>query len=150
MKLTRAAEYAIRGVLGLALHAKGQTPVLVSRIAEEQEVSAAFLAKIFQQLTKARIVKSHRGVKGGFTLGRDANQITIRNVMEAIEGPTALNQCLVHVNPCKRADKCPVGEIWRKAQKSMLDVLDSASIGELVSHLKESENSPGRPGEGSE
>jgi len=149
MKLTRAAEYAIRGTLGLALHAKSRTPVLVSQIAEEQEVSPAFLAKIFQQLVKAGIVKSHRGVKGGFTLAQDPYRITIRDVMEAVEGPTALNQCLVHVNPCKRANGCPVAEIWRKAQESMLAVLDSSSIGELVSHLQEAGEVPAGPSAGS-
>jgi len=136
MKITRATEYAIRGTMGLAIHSNGQnSPILASQIASEQEVSPAFLAKIFQQLAKAKLVKSHRGVKGGFTLNVSPYDITIREIVEAIEGPTALNDCLVHINPCSRKANCPVAKIWKKAQDSMLDVLGSSSIGELIAQI---------------
>jgi Rrf2 family protein len=136
MKLTRAGEYAIRGVIGLALHYREDRTVLVSQVAAEQEVSAAFLAKIFQQLVKAGLMVSNRGARGGFALARGPKEITIKDVLEAIEGPTALNHCLLHEDRCKRADGCYMARVWREAQKGLLDVLEKTRISDVVENLR--------------
>src|SRR5512147_2407523 len=131
MKLTRGGEYAIRGVLYLAQQNDGKVSML-SAIAKAQDVPPRFLAKIFQALAKAGIVKSHRGAKGGFSLARPAGEITVRDVIEAIEGPVTLNICLVGEGECARDHFCPVHSVWESAQEKMLGILSQANFGDLA------------------
>ena len=121
MKLTRAGEYGILGVLYLARQDHGRVTML-SAIAGAEHISPLFLAKIFQALTKAGVVKSHRGAKGGFSLVRPAADISLKEVVEAIEGPIALN----------RDTRCPVQVIWERAQATMLDVLARANFADMA------------------
>jgi Rrf2 family protein len=131
MKLTRGGEYGIRGVLYLAQQNDGKVSML-SAIAKAQDVPPRFLAKIFQALAKAGIVKSHRGAKGGFSLARSAGEITIKDVIEAIEGPIYLNVCLVAPGECSRDKFCPMHSVWEEAQEKMMGVLARANFADLA------------------
>jgi Rrf2 family protein len=131
MKLTRGGEYGIRGVLYLAQQDNGKISML-SAIAKAQDVPPRFLAKIFQALAKAGIVRSHRGAKGGFSLARPAAEITIKDVIEAIEGPIYLNVCLVAPGECSRDKICPMHRVWEEAQDKMMGVLGQANFADLV------------------
>jgi Rrf2 family protein len=131
MKLTRGGEYGIRGVLYLAQQDDGKVSML-SAIAKAQDVPPRFLAKIFQGLAKAGIVRSHRGAKGGFSLARPAAEITIKDVIEAIEGPICLNVCLVRPGECTRDKICPMHAVWEEAQEKMMDVLARAKFADLA------------------
>jgi Rrf2 family iron-sulfur cluster assembly transcriptional regulator len=121
MKLTRGGEYAILGVLYLAQQEDGKVSVL-STIAKAQAVPALFLAKVFQALAKVGIVKSHRGIRGGFTLARGAGDITMKDVIEAIEGPISLS----------RDSLSPVHAIWGEAQERMTEVLSRTNFADLA------------------
>ncbi len=131
MKLTRGGEYGIRGVLYLAQQNDGKVSML-SAIAKTQDVPPRFLAKIFQALAKAGVVKSHRGAKGGFSLARPANEITIRDVIEAVEGPVLLNVCLTGPGECTRDEICPMHAVWSEAQEKMMSVLASSNFADLA------------------
>ncbi len=131
MKLTRGGEYGIRGVLYLAQQNDGRVSML-SAIAKTQDVPPRFLAKIFQALAKAGVVKSHRGAKGGFSLARPANEITIRDVIEAVEGPVLLNVCLTGAGECTRDEICPMHGVWSEAQDKMMSVLASSNFADLA------------------
>ncbi len=131
MKLTRGGEYGIRGVLYLAGQNDGKVSML-SAIAEAQDVPPRFLAKIFQALAKAGIVRSHRGAKGGFSLARSASEVTIKDVIEAIEGPIHLNVCLVGQGECDRDKICPMHQVWEEAQEKMMGVLARATFADLI------------------
>ncbi len=131
MKLTRGGEYGIRGVLYLAGQDDGRISML-SAIAKAQDVPPRFLAKIFQALAKAGVVKSHRGAKGGFSLARPASEITIKDVIEAIEGPIYLNVCLMGDGECSRDKICPMHEVWEEAQEKMMGVLARANFADLA------------------
>ena len=131
MKLTRGGEYGIRGVLYLAQQDNGKISML-SAIAKAQDVPPRFLAKIFQALARAGIVRSYRGAKGGFSLGRAAGEITIKDVIEAIEGPIYLNVCLVGPGECTRDKICPMHVVWEEAQEKMMGVLGRANFADLV------------------
>ncbi len=131
MKLTRGGEYGIRGVLYLAQQNDGKVSML-SAIAKTQDVPPRFLAKIFQALAKAGVVKSHRGAKGGFSLARPANEITIRDVIEAVEGPVLLNVCLTGPGECTRDEICPMHAVWSEAQEKMMSVLASSNFADMA------------------
>ena len=131
LQITRQTEYAIRGLQELARRNES-APVQLKVIAGSCEVSEAFLAKIFQMLGQAGIVKSHRGVKGGFSLARPAEEISLRDVVEVCEGGIVLNHCLRKVNPCKDVDTCAVAGVWREAQDALTGALDRTNLADVI------------------
>lgn len=131
MELTRKGEYAIRGIIYLAQQQPGKM-VLISEIAEAAEAPQTFLAKIFQSFAKLGLVNSYRGTGGGFTLGRPAARITLREVVEAVEGPIMPNRCLLDGGACDRGEGCTVHPVWRKVQSQVVQILDSVTIEELA------------------
>jgi Rrf2 family iron-sulfur cluster assembly transcriptional regulator len=130
LQITRQTEYAIRGLQELTRR-NDDAPVQLKLIAGSCEVSEAFLAKIFQMLAQAGIVKSHRGVKGGFSLARPAGDITLREIVEVCEGGIVLNHCLRKVDPCKDAATCQVAGVWREAQDALTGALDRTSLADV-------------------
>lgn len=135
LQLTRDGEYAVRAVLHLASQPEGKVS-LVNEISEAQDVPKSYLSKIMQHLTKAGLVRSRRGAKGGFMLARPADQITLRETIEALEGPIHLNVCLIKKGECPRDEVCPVHPIWKEAQKKLFETLDSKTMAELAAEGK--------------
>ena len=109
--------------------------VLVSEISRNQNIPETFLAKIFQRLSKAGLLRSSRGSKGGFSLGKPANEITMREVIEAIEGPIALNRCLRREGECEEEEVCPIHQVWEKAQERFLEILDRTTMEDLAKQI---------------
>lgn len=131
MELTRKGEYAIRGIVYLAQQPPGKV-VLVSEVAQVTGVSPTFLAKIFQSFAKLGLVNSFRGTGGGFLLGRPAARITLRQVVEAVEGPIIPNRCLSEEGSCDRETACTVHPVWRKIQGEIAAILDSVTMEDLA------------------
>ncbi|MBI5587887.1 MAG: Rrf2 family transcriptional regulator [Deltaproteobacteria bacterium] len=131
LQLTRDGEYAVRAVIFLAAQPEGKVS-LINEISVEQEVPKSYLSKIMQHLTRAGLVKSRRGAKGGFTLARTADTITLRETIEAVEGPIFLNVCLIKKGECHRDDLCPVHPVWKEAQKKLMEVLEGKTMADLV------------------
>lgn len=131
MELTRKGEYAIRGIVYLAQLPPGKV-ALISEIAEAADVPQTFLAKILQSFAKIGIVQSFRGAGGGFILGRPASRITLREVVEAVEGPILPNRCLIGSGACERDSTCGVHPVWRQVQKQIVDVLEAVTIQDLA------------------
>lgn len=135
MQFTKAEEYGTFGVLYLAEQPAGKITPL-SEISEIQEVPEKFLAKIFQSLSKSGLIRSHRGVKGGFTLGRPADQITVREIVENIQGPYYIAKCLGSDDVCDRIE-CPVKVLLEKAQLALVNVFDEHTVADLLGWQKE-------------
>ena len=131
MKISRGTDYGIQGILYLARQPLDKVSLL-HEVAQVQNVPESYLAKIFQDLAKAGLVRSHRGAKGGFSLARPSSQITLRQIIEALQGPISLNRCLDIREGCVNSETCPVAEVLRKAQQQMLATLDAASLDGLV------------------
>lgn len=131
MELTRKGEYAIRGIIYLARQQTGKIS-LISEIAEEVGAPQTFLAKIFQDFAKQGIVNSYRGTGGGFTLGRPASMITLRDVVEAVEGPIIPNRCLIGEGGCELGGNCQVHPVWRQVQSRIVEVLEGVTFEELA------------------
>jgi Rrf2 family protein len=131
MQLTRAADYAVR----VMIHLFGQPPhTRASRaeLAEAAECPEQFLSKVLQSLTRAGLVASHRGNTGGFELPVSRQEVTLLEVVEAIEGPVCLNLCLTADDDCIRQGWCPAHPVWADAQRAMLEILRAATIRELA------------------
>ena len=131
MELTRKGEYAIRGIIFLAQQQPGKIS-LISEIADAVDAPQTFLAKIFQNFAKLGIVNSYRGTGGGFTLGRAPSRITLREIVEAVEGPIIPNRCLSGKGECDRDKVCQVHPVWRKVQSQIVQILDSVTFEELA------------------
>ncbi len=118
MEITQQADYAIRAVLELALH-KPDERVFSSEIARQQGVPAPFLTKILARLAAAGIVTTQRGVHGGIRLTRPAEQITLLQVVEAIDGPITLSRCVRAPEECARSVTCVVHPVWLKIRAEL-------------------------------
>jgi len=97
MEITQETDYAVRCVLYLSRGRQGET-VMIDRIAADMKIPRSFLAKILQKLAKGGIVTSFRGVKGGFMLAKLPAEISLLDVVEAIEGPVSMNRCTIDNN----------------------------------------------------
>lgn len=131
MQLTREADYGIRSVLYLARQPYKKIS-FVTEISEEYKIPRSFLAKILQKLVRGKIVRSYRGVKGGFSLARQAKDISVFDVLEAIEGKMALNLCLVDRKSCDFNRHCPIHTVWVAAQAKVAEVLKKANFEDLA------------------
>ncbi len=131
MRLTKGTDYGILGILYLAMQPFEQV-TLLREVAEHQEVPESYLAKIFQDLARGGLVRSHRGARGGFSLARPAVQVNLRQIIEALQGPISLNQCLDIREGCARFATCAVGQVLRRAQDQLLSTLEATTLDELV------------------
>ncbi len=131
MQLTRAADYAVRVMIHLATlpaHQRALLPALARATGAPQ----SFLSKVLQALCKAGFVASRRGQAGGFELLPSGRKASVRMVVEAIEGPIALNFCLVSGASCGRKSSCSAHPIWVQAQEAMMGVLNTALVADLA------------------
>lgn len=131
MRLTRGSDYGLRGMLYMARQPLGQV-CLVSQVATAEELPESYLAKIFQDLARSRLLVSHRGAKGGFSLIDDPQEINLRQIIEAVEGPIAIAPCLDVREGCERADLCEIYGTLDLAQTQMISVLESTTLADLV------------------
>jgi Rrf2 family protein len=130
MKLTMQGEYAIRAMVGLARE-HGNGLLSAKKLAELQDIPPVFLTKILLILTKAGLLVSVRGSHGGIRLAKDPSQISLFEVIEAVEGPLRLNSCIGNNGVCGHNPTCKVHDIWNRVQDSMVKELN-VSISELL------------------
>lgn len=131
MQITRQADYAVRAVLHLARVEKGERSA-TSTIAREQNIPPSFLAKIISQLAIAGLLQTSRGARGGVTLARDPGDITLLEVVEAIDGPIQLNECVRNNGACTFEDDCPIKPIWCDAQDELVGRLKNANFQQML------------------
>ncbi len=132
MKITRETDYAFRIVLFLANN-MDQEKVGAKLISDTMVIPIRFTLKILRKLNIAGIIRSFRGAKGGFTLNKSPYEITVKDVIIAIEGPIFLNPCLLDEDACTRnaAATCPVHVALAKAQTVLINELESIDFGTL-------------------
>ncbi len=131
MTLTRAADYAVRVMIHLAGLPPG-TRVSRGQLATASETPDQFLSKVLQSLTRGGLVISHRGNTGGFELPTLRRNASILDIVEAVEGPLALNLCLSCDQACPRQSWCAAHNVWDEAQRAMAGVLRNSSIEDLA------------------
>jgi Rrf2 family protein len=131
MQITRQADYAVRAVHYLAkINGDGRAPT--SKIAEEMKIPPSFLAKIVSQLSVAGVLATSRGARGGVALARSPGEISLLEVIEAIDGPITLNECVPDRSACVFGKDCPVHDVWCQAQVDLVARLQQTSFGSLT------------------
>jgi len=130
MQIPRRVDYGLRAVIHLA----GQEPdkcCSIAQIAKHQGVPRKFLEKIIQDLIRGGLIKSKRGSTGGYTLARSADAISFCDVIEAIEGPIAVNACLDHELGCDQMPRCTMIGVWSEVQRNITEILSRTTIAAL-------------------
>ena len=136
MIISQASKYGIRAMLCLAANEDfGNVPI--RRLAGDLHISPAFLTKIFQSLSQAGLVISVRGLKGGVMLCRPAGTITLRQVYEAIDGPSLFSECLLGLPDCGSTQPCPVHEKWILVRESLTELFESTTLDEMAEDIQQ-------------
>ncbi|MGA7242505.1 MAG: Rrf2 family transcriptional regulator [Terracidiphilus sp.] len=131
MQLTRAADYAVRVMVHLAT-LPPETRAFLPDLAEATSAPESFLSKVMQTLSHAGLISSRRGKLGGFAVLPRGREATMREVIEAIDGPICLNVCLNGGKECERKSWCPAHPVWARAQRAMIDVLMSVTVSAIA------------------
>jgi len=126
MQLSCAAELAVRGALVLASE-YGRGPVTLDSVCARRDLPKQYLVKIFSSLAKANLVEATRGKKGGYALSRAPEDITVLNVVEAVQGRIVLNLCQFDPPKCDELD-CALRPMWAKLQETVRRELSSVTL----------------------
>jgi Rrf2 family protein len=132
MQITRQADYALRAVIYLA-RLGTEERAATSQIAQEQRIPPSFLAKIVSQLSVAGLLQTSRGARGGVALAKRPEDITILDVVEAIDGPILLNECVACGGVCSFGDTCPMKPVWQNTQKQLVQQLQNVTFDSFIS-----------------
>jgi Rrf2 family protein len=135
MLFSKSCEYAIQALLYLAHKEETGQPVLLREISDSLRIPHHFLNKVLQQLTRAGILVSLRGVSGGFSFARHAGEITMGDVVKAIDGDHFLGKCMLGFPGCADDNPCPVHDQWKQAKHIILDIMSTKSIAELSKEM---------------
>ncbi len=131
MDISAKTDYALRALLAVAEQADGQ-PVSVERLAERQELPRKFLEAILADLRRGGLVSSHRGPRGGYTLARDAREITVGDVFRAVDGPLAEVRGLRPQDTTYDGVAQHLPTVWVAVRASLRRVLDETSLDQLL------------------
>ena len=130
LQISRKVDYALRALVHLAGQDKDRGCTLRD-MATHTAVSPQFLAKIVEDLAHRGIVRSRRGPRGGYVVGRPLADVSVYDVMEAVEGPITLNKCLGGYDECSQNSHCQMTAVWRKAQDRLIEVLASTTLADI-------------------
>ena len=137
MIFSSATEYAIRGMSELACRSDGSgKPVMLDQLVEGTDIPRDFLAKIFQRIVRAGILRSHKGRGGGFSLARPDHEITIMQIVEAIEGSDAFDGCVVGMEACNDHMPCPQHDLYKPIRQRLKAYVQTTTLADLAASLK--------------
>lgn len=134
MKISTRGQYGLRAMLDLGLYGKDE-PVALKSIAERQGISEAYLEQLIASLRKAGLVVSVRGASGGYYLSRAPAEISVGEILRVLEGPIAPVECVsedINENECRNSGHCATRVLWRRLRDSIIAVLDSTSLADLI------------------
>lgn len=132
MRLTAKSEYGVLAMIDLACHG-AQGPVSAREIAERRSIPPRFLEQLFVALRRAGLVNAVRGARGGFVLARGASEISILDVVEALEGPLQSSVCDSDRDcGCEKSASCAAAPVWARATHALREVFASATLAELA------------------
>ncbi len=131
MQISTKSRYGLRAMVELAL-SYGDGPVSLREISENQEISDKYLEQIVPHLKTEGFLRSVRGAGGGYELTKPPEEITILHILQTLEGPLALVDCVDSPKICDRKEVCVTRELWVGIQKSMEEFLESRTLDELA------------------
>lgn len=131
MLYSKTAKYAVLALAEVALCSR-QTPVSTKQIAKSASVPYPLLAKIVGQLRQAGLVRATRGKHGGIILSRPAEEITIQDVVIAMDGPDVLNDCPLFLTPCNCEKECSMHPLWKPARDAVVKFFENTTLQDIA------------------
>jgi Rrf2 family transcriptional regulator, cysteine metabolism repressor len=136
MKLSTKIRYGARAMLELASH-YGEGPLELHEIAKKENISIKYLEQVIIPLRTGGVVKSIRGSKGGYSLARPPSEICLKDLIEILEGPLTLVDCLRDPKRCERSAACVTREIWDEVSEAISTIFQSVTLEDMVRRKKE-------------
>ncbi|MDR5693642.1 MAG: Rrf2 family transcriptional regulator [Armatimonadota bacterium] len=131
MKLSKESEYGLTGLVYLARQRPG-TILQVKEVAKAQDLPLYFLAKTFLKLTKRGVLRSFRGKERGYTLARSPAEISVKEIVEAIEGSDVFQRCVFWSNRCSDDRPCLLHGIWKNVRPQLVALMERITLEDLV------------------
>ncbi|OFI05413.1 HTH-type transcriptional regulator CymR [Clostridium acetireducens DSM 10703] len=138
MKLSTKGRYGVRAMADLAIH-YSKEPVSIKSISERQNISEYYLEQIFSILRKSNLIKSIRGAQGGYILSKKPEEITIFEILEVLEGPLEISNCMKD-EECMNLNNCLTRSLWIKIKKSIDEVVKSTTLKDLICDYENLDN----------
>lgn len=135
MLFSCSTEYAIRGLSELAGR-QASAPTMLDELVAGTDLPRDFLAKVFQKLVHGGVLRSAKGRGGGFLLARPAREITLMDVIEAVDGPQVFDRCVVGLEKCRDEMPCPQHELYKPIRQRLKDYLNTTTLADLAASLK--------------
>lgn len=134
MKISTRGRYGLKAMVDIAFNSKENTCVSLKSIAERTGISENYLEQLIAPLKKAQLVKSTRGAQGGYILNKRAEDISVGDILRAVEGPLELVECLSGSESCGTGDcdTCVTRGVWAKLSDSVSETANNISLAELV------------------
>ncbi len=134
MKISTRGRYGLKAMVDIAINSKENTCVSLKSIAERTGISENYLEQLIAPLKKAQLVKSTRGAQGGYILNKSAENISVGDVLRAVEGPLELVECLSSNESCgsSNCDTCLTKGVWAKLSDSVSETADNIFLADLV------------------
>ena len=135
MIFSSPTEYAIRGLSEMALRGDEQR-IMLDELVAGTNLPRDFMAKVFQRLVHGGLLRSAKGRGGGFSLARPADQITMMQILEAIDGPQTMDRCVVGLERCNDHMPCPQHDLYKPIRQRLKDYLHTTTLADLAASLK--------------
>ena len=142
MRLTTKGRFAVTAMIDLALR-EHNGPVTLAGISQRQRISLSYLEQLFGKLRRHQLVESTRGPGGGYTLGRPAKDVTVADIIFAVDEPLDATQCGGKEN-CHDDQRCMTHDLWANLNAKMVEYLDSVNLADLVEQQKQRMAEAGR------
>lgn len=137
--LSNTSKYAIRAVIYLALNAGEEKKIGIKQISKDLSIPTPFLGKILQTLAKQKLLSSTKGPHGGFGLGKPAEEISLIDIVDIIDGQDIFNKCLIRLDNCNDKEPCSMHNKYIEIRKNLMTLFQKEKISELVDEIKEGE-----------
>jgi len=131
MKLSRRTDYALRAITYLSVR-QGNGPCSIAEIAGAEKIPREFTAKVLKELCRTGFIRSRLGPHGGYRLAKSPDEMTVLEIMEALDGPLAINDCLAEPQFCGQTPGCRMHRLFRRVNDSMKEILGKTTVAEIA------------------
>jgi Rrf2 family protein len=135
MKLSTRGRYGVRFMVDLASH-YGKGPIFLTDVVARQNISQKYLGHLIRPLKAKGLINSQRGVKGGYVLAKPPSKITLKDVIEVVEGPLCLVDCVENAAACNRSATCIFRDVWSETSQEIAKTFASVTLSTLVKRQK--------------
>ena len=135
MKISARTRYGLRILLDVAQHESDKSPRSIRDIANAQGISGAFISRLVVPMKRAGLIRSLRGIGGGFRLAKSPDNISILDIMNTLDGPVSLLKCISTPKTCSRHACCPSRSIWTDLNTTICDALASITLSKVMSRI---------------